>query len=152
MSDRHETRRARGDDRGTALLLAPAGLLILLVLAAISFDLALAFQGKRHLVELAEAAANDAVSAGLDEARIRADGTYCLDPVRVARSVAATIGAGPGDARVVSIEVPAPAGGCATAASITLEARSPYPFGRAVPGMPDDVVLRATGRATSVVR
>jgi Flp pilus assembly protein TadG len=140
------------DERGTALLLAPAGMLILLVLAALSFDLALAFQAKRQLVELAEAAANDAVTAGLDDGRFRAAGTYCLDPTRVARSVAATIGAGSAEVRVVAIDVPAAPGDCATGTAVTLEARSPYPFGRAVPGMPDGVVLRATGRATAVVR
>jgi len=141
-----------GDERGTALLLAPAGMLILLVLAALSFDLALAFQAKRQLVELAEAAANDAVTAGLDDGRFRAGGTYCLDPARVARSVAATVGAGTTEVRVVAVDVPAAPGDCATATAVTLEAHSPYPFGRAIPGMPDGVVLRATGRATAVVR
>lgn len=143
----------RYGEAGSALLLFPAGILILLVLASLSFDLSLAFQRKRQLVELADAAANDAVTAGLDEARLRVDGSYCLDPGRVARSVGRSLEASELQPRVVQVRlITAPGAACPTGVAVTLAARTEYAFARAVPGMPAGAALEATGAATAVTR
>ncbi|MFN0029018.1 MAG: pilus assembly protein TadG-related protein [Acidimicrobiales bacterium] len=147
------TRAPGQTDRGSALLLFPAGLLIVLVLAAIAFDLSWAFQHKRQLVELADAAANDAVSYGLDEARLRRDGSYCLAADRVERSVRATLNASGASVTLQSVQLLTSAGAaCPSAVAITIAATTPQPFSAAVPGLGTAIDQHATGRATAVVR
>jgi len=148
-ADRH---RAIDADGGNTLLLAPAGLLILLLLAAVSFDLTAAFQRKRELVELADAAANDAVSAGIDVDRLRAGGSVCLSAERVARVVAATVAVSELQADVVGVALRGADPRCPTEATIALRTRSPYPFGQVVPGTPQAIELTATGSASVVTR
>ena len=58
-------------ERGSALMLMPAGLLIVLVLASIAVDMSLVHLRKRQAFELAAAAANDAATAGVDQGRVR---------------------------------------------------------------------------------
>ena len=139
-------------ERGSALLLAPAGLLILLVLAALCFDLTLAFQSKRHLVELADAVANDAVTFGLDEARLRTTGAYCLSRDRAIRSVADDLAAAGGDAEVVSVRLIPTGSGCPSEVVVTLRTSSPYPFSRAVFRDSRATSIEAHGRASAVLR
>ncbi len=140
-------------ERGTALLLFPAGLLILLVLAAIAFDLSWAFQHKRQIVELADAAANDAVTYGLDEGRLHQDGAYCLAPDRVERSVRATLNASNAAVTLQSVQLVTPTGaGCPSGVVVTIAASTPQPFSAAVPGLGTETHQQATGRATAVVR
>lgn len=141
------------DDRGSALLLFPAGMLILLVLAALSFDLSLAFQRKRQLIELADAATNDAVTFGLDDTRLRADGSYCLDPGRVARSIEATLSVTDLDVTSAQIRlVTSPGAPCPTGVTVILRSTSDYPFGQAVPGMSPRIELSASSEARAVIR
>ncbi len=140
-------------DRGSALLLFPAGLAILLVLAAIAFDFSWAFQRQRQLVELADAAANDAVSYGLDEARLHQDGAYCLSAARVERSLRATLLASGTPVTLRSVQLLTVDGAaCPTGVAVTIAASTPQPFSAAVPGLGADTDHQATGRATAVVR
>lgn len=143
---------AADPEQGSALLLAPAGLLILLVLAALCFDLTLAFQTKRQLVELADAAANDAVTFGLDEGRLRATGAYCLSRERAVRSVAGDLAATDVDAEIVSVHVMPTGASCPTEVVVTLRTTSPYPFSRAVFRDVVGTTIEARGRAAAVLR
>jgi hypothetical protein len=74
-------------DRGSALMLMPAAVLIVLVLAAIAVDTAVVHLARRDLLHAADAAANDAVTYGLDEDRLRRGGGYRLDHRRVHEAV-----------------------------------------------------------------
>lgn len=74
-------------DAGSVLALVPAAVLVALLLAAIAVDGAIAFTAERRLHAAASAAANDAATYGLDEARYRATGEYRLDPERVDTAV-----------------------------------------------------------------
>lgn len=139
-------------ERGSALLLAPAGLLILLILAALCFDLTLAFQAKRQLVELADAVANDAVTFGLDDVRLRATGSYCLSRERTLGSVAADLAATADDAEIVSVRLVPTSSGCPTEVVVTLRTSSPYPFSRAVFRNVTGTTIVAHGRASAVIR
>ena len=56
----------RRNERGSSLILMPAAVLVLFVLAAIAVDQSLVFMRQRELAEAAQAAANDAAGAGLD--------------------------------------------------------------------------------------
>ena len=74
-------------ERGSVLALVPAGLLVLVLLAAIAVDSSVAYLGRRELAAAADAAANDAVTYGLDEARFRETGKFALDSARVEEAV-----------------------------------------------------------------
>jgi hypothetical protein len=71
-------RRAHGD-RGTALALMPAAVLVLFMLAAIAADNALSFVAQRELFHQAEGAANDASIAALNLPGARAKQSLTLD-------------------------------------------------------------------------
>ena len=49
-------------ERGSSLLLFPAGVLIVMVLAAMAVDTSIAFMGQRELANATAAAANDAAA------------------------------------------------------------------------------------------
>ena len=95
MADR---RYANGDARGSALLLVPAAVLIVVVLGSLAVDSAIVFTAQRQLADAAAAAANDAVTAGLtEEAFYRCEGVR-LNPERVREVVVASL-----DARAADI-------------------------------------------------
>ncbi len=140
-------------EHGSALLLFPAGVLILVVLAALSFDLSWAFQRKRALLELADTAAEEAVTVGLDDARLRADGAYCLDPAHAARAVQAAVDASALGASVVSVRLRDRTGaGCANGVIVQLQAHSDYPFSHAIAGSSAGTTLTATAEAIALTR
>jgi Flp pilus assembly protein TadG len=143
-----------GADDGSALVLFPAGMLALLVLAAIAFDFSIAYQRKRALVDLAATSAADAVTYGLDGERFRATGDYCLDPSRARAAIAEDVAASDLAATVVSVELRADDArpGCATGVEVTLRATAPAFFAKAVPGAADERSLEATMGATAVER
>lgn len=79
-------------ERGSALMLMPAGVLIVLVLGALAADSAILFLGERELADLTAAAANDAATAAISEASFYECGRLELDEER-AYAVAATVAA-----------------------------------------------------------
>jgi hypothetical protein len=73
--------RGRGQ-RGSALLLIPAGFLALLVLAALAIDQARIFGVRRELLDLSASIAADAVAASLDADAYHADGDLVATEAR----------------------------------------------------------------------
>ena len=67
--------------RGSTLLLFPAALLIVVALAAVTVDSAIAFMAQRELANATAAAANDAATEGLSEPLLPA-GPHRTVPVR----------------------------------------------------------------------
>ena len=132
-------------ERGSVLALVPAGLLVLLLLAAIAVDTATEYLARRELAAAADAAANDAATFGLDEARYRETGEFVLDPGRaeeaVRRALAAR-GSAVIDRARITTEVD-PEDGTVT---VTLRSSAHLVFAPVVPGAPHevDVVARAT--------
>jgi len=138
-------RRARGE-RGSVLMLMPVAVLIMFVLGAITVDLTAVRAGQQDLLAAATDAANDAATAGLDEGALRSGQGYRLDPSRawlVAVEVLATKGvldnleAGP--------DVTLNPDGSVT---VSLARRVPHLFARAIPGAPDDELVKATATAS----
>jgi Flp pilus assembly protein TadG len=135
----------RAHDRGTVLMLMPAAVLVLLILGGISFDFAHLFLAKRELTSLAEAAANNAVTHGVDQAAVRRGDGYVLDPDLVVDSVVASVADHApdlhfvGDARVELLS--------ATEVRITITASIDYVFTRAVPGTPGAATVTVTATA-----
>jgi hypothetical protein len=133
-------------------MLFPAGMLILLVLAAIAFDFSIAYQRKRGLLDLAATSAADAATVGLDGDRLRATGRYCLDGRLARLAVEQDVAATDPAATVAAVEFEAPADGCATTVRVTLTTTTPAFFARVIPGTPADRVIRATMQATAIER
>lgn len=77
-------------DEGTALMLMPAGVLIVLILGALAVDSAILFLGERELADLTAAAANDAATAALDPDAFYKCGRLRLDEDQ-AQSVARAV-------------------------------------------------------------
>ncbi len=95
----HRIRGTRGEGRagtselGSALALVPAGFLVLVLLASLAVDSAVAYLGQQQLHDALSAAANDAVTAGLDNSSFYRQGSLVLDPSAVARTVCAAVAA-----------------------------------------------------------
>lgn len=64
------------DERASAMLLVPTGILIVLILASITVDAALGFMAERTAASIASAAANDAASLAFDTEHFRNTGQY----------------------------------------------------------------------------
>jgi len=123
-------------------MLMPAAVMIVMVLGAIAVDLSVVRLGQRELIAAAGDAANDAVTIGLDEAALRAGDGYHLDPERVRESVVDTLAAkGILDdlAEPPSITIDGD-----STVTVRLSRRVPHLFAKALPGAPDDELVRAT--------
>ncbi len=132
-------------ERGSVLMLMPAGVLIVLLLGAISFDLSLVFLRQRQASSVAVDVANDLVSAAFDEQVFRSAGTFELDPDladRLGRSLVDSSDLG-GDVVAFTVDVLG-----ADSVRVTLTVRVDYVFAKAIPGAADGTTV--TARATAV--
>lgn len=133
-------------ERGTVLMLMPVAVLIMFILGAITVDLTAVRAGQQDLLAAATDAANDAATAGLDEAALRAGLGYRIDPARawlVAIEVLATKGI------LDDLEVgPDVTIGPDHSVTVALRRRVPHIFARAIPGAPDDQPVTATVTAS----
>ena len=128
------------------LMLMPAGVLIVLLLGAIAFDLSLVFLRQRQASSLAADVANDLATAAFDEDAFRADGRFELDPRRAAtlgRSLVAISDLG---TEVTDVEV-AVVG--ADSVSVRLVMDVDYVFAKAIPGASNGTTVTATATAVA---
>lgn len=133
----------RRRERGSVLFLFPAGTLVVLVLAAITVDLGLLHVRSRELWSIADAAANDAASGGLDVGALRRTGELRLDPgLATTAAVAAVDTASVDGVRVVSVTV----GGDGREITVVLAREAELVIGRGLPGA-DTRTLTATATA-----
>jgi Flp pilus assembly protein TadG len=136
----------RTSDRGSALLLIPASVLIMLVLASIAVDMSLVHLRQRQALDVAASAANDAVTAGVDTTALRS-GTFAVQPAAARQVVARTVAAsemaphlvGPPEVSVDGDRV-----------EVRLTLRADYLFTGAMPGTPDATTVTALASATAV--
>src|SRR4029077_9125982 len=80
-------------ERGSVLMLVPAGFLVLIILAALAVDNAAAYLGQQQLHDSLAAAANDAVSACLSNRSFYSGGVVTVDRVAAGRVVCLTVAA-----------------------------------------------------------
>lgn len=139
--------RMRGR-RGSALMLVPAGFLVLLLLGAIAVDLSLLFLRQRQASSLVVGLANDLATLALDEEALRATGEYVLDEaaardlgLRLARSSDLSEQLTALEILVVDDDT----------ISVRATVRVEYVFARSLPGARDghEVTASATARAVS---
>jgi len=126
-------------------MLFPAAILIMFILAAITIDLTAVHARQRDLLAAATDAANDAATAGLDEAALRAGLGYRIDQNKawfVAINVLATKGILDDLDNGIDLSI-----GEDGAVTVRLARQVPYVFANAIPGAPDSVTVRATATA-----
>lgn len=68
------------NERGSALLLIPAGIVIVLALGAMTLNASLSYTAERNAASLASEVANDVATIGLDDEHFRSTGEYRLVP------------------------------------------------------------------------
>ena len=80
-----------GDERGSVLALVPAGFLVLIILAALAVDSAVAYEGQQQLHDTLVAAANDAASSAIDRPVFYATGTVAISPSQAGQVVCSSL-------------------------------------------------------------
>jgi Flp pilus assembly protein TadG len=129
-------------------MLFPAGVLVLLILAAITVDSSIAFLGERALADATASAANDAAIEGLSNRSFYEGGQVELNPAdskRIAEArVRDLIDPGRYHGLRVTVEVSPPY--CRVI--VTAEADVDYIFAKAVPGASDEIHVQSTSSAT----
>ena len=128
-------------------MLMPAGVLIVLLLGAMAFDLSVVFLRQRQASSVAVDLANDLATAALDQAAFRADGVYSLDPERAEELGASLAEASDLADAIVELEV-------VVTAPDTVEVRLvvdvAYVFARAIPGSAEGTTVTASATAVAV--
>lgn len=112
-------------------MLIPAAFLVLILLAALAVDSAAAYLGQQQLHDALEAAANDAVTAGLSNGEFYSQGAVVVDPGLAARSVCLDI-ASQSDQDLHDVQVWMAVAGAALRLRATATVAAV--FGRAIPG------------------
>lgn len=131
-----------GRERGSSLLLMPAGALVFVVLGALAVDLSHVHLRQREVVAAVQGAASDAATSAYGEAPFYRRGVVEIDP-RAARAEAeATLRATDPGITITSFAVVE--GGVVV---IEAEAAVDTIFARAVPGGPDRITVTARARA-----
>ena len=133
-------------ERGSTLLLFPAAVVVLLILASIAVDLSTLHLARRELFRAASQAADDAAEV-IDQRAARSDGTVRIDHGAAERVVRFELAVAklPGDL-VGRPTVTFDDSNATVTVGVTMEVRRL--FGRAVPGAPrsDRVTVRVSGR------
>lgn len=137
-------------ERGSAVLLLPAGFVALLVLAAIAVDQSRLFAARRQLLDVAASAANDAVAASVDESAYRRGEGAALAAARAESEVRASL-AGHGLAGRVQSHVTTQQGPSGPQVIVRLESHEPTVFARLAPGGYGTTAIRVTASATFMV-
>ena len=133
--------RGFASDRGTVLVFMPAAVMILVVLGALAVDFTAVHLRQRELENAADAAANDAAAAAVDQQLLRSTGELAIDP-QLARSVVVeSVGA-----RNLPEANIAGATAIGNEVTVTLTMSVDYIFAKAV-GL-DGIDLTATGSAS----
>lgn len=136
----------RRRERGSVLLLMPAGVLIVIILAAITVDFSHLYLERRELLSATSAAANDAASAAVDIEAVRA-GAPLEEAVDLGAAVAraqATLAA-QGVGGTADVQLVNDAGRVGVQVSVTRSVD--YIFVPAVPGGPSSKAVTATSVA-----
>jgi len=138
--------------RGSVLLLFPAAVLIVLVLAAITVDSSIAFLAQRELANATAAAANDAAGRAVDSQAFYQDDRIELDPDAVEAVAVERVRLALDQSRHRGLEVrvaasPPVGPGCPWTVQVSASSRVPYVFAKALPGGPDEASVRATSVA-----
>ncbi len=146
-------RRPPEREGGSTLLLFPAAVLIVVALAAMTVDSAIAFMAQRELMNATAAAANDAATEALSDRSFYEDNRIELSAAAVEAIAVDRVFAVVDTARhhglAVSAEAVPPAGtGCAWTVRVAASSRVDELFGKALPGSSGTVAVSARSSAS----
>lgn len=128
--------------RGSALMLMPAAVLVVFVLGAIAVDQSYVFIRQRDLVVAAQAAANDAVGYGIDVDSFYGGGLVAFDLDRANEAAGAALAArGFSETPLLTLD---PSG---TRLLISVESTVAPLFASAIPGAGDQRISAHTSAA-----
>lgn len=122
---------AARDDRASVLMLMPAAILIVFLLASISIDLSLLFLRQRQASSVAVDVANDLASAAFDEGVFRSTGEFELDPDRADELGRAFVAASDLGSEIEDVQITVLG---ADRVKVRLTVRVEYVFAGAIPG------------------
>lgn len=132
----------RRGERGSSLMLMPAGVLVFIVLGALAVDLSHVHLAQREVIVAVQAAAGDAAAASYDEGAFYRRGAVVVDAVAARAEAQAALAASDLSIRITSFTV-TPGG------EVVIRAAAPVEtiFARALPGGPSTITVTATARA-----
>lgn len=136
----------RSRQRGSVLMLMPAGVLIVLLLGAIAFDLSLVFLRQRQASSIAGDVANDLATQAVDEAEFRATGEFRLDPDRADEIGRLLLAQSDVAGDIVDLDVDVVG---TDSVQVTVVLRVEYVFAEAIPGANDSTEVQATATAVA---
>jgi len=136
----------KGREAGSAWVLAPAAILVLMVLASITVDSAVVFLGQRQLGDSAASAAYDAAHA-ISQAAFYQDGEIELDPATATALADRAVTEDHLSAVTLVGEPQVTVSGATVCVRLTGVVQ--VIFARAIPGAPRQAVVHATARATA---
>ncbi len=132
--------------RGSALLLVPAGVLIFIILAAITVDFSHLYLAKRELHSVASAVANDAAGLGIDATAIREGATpteaFSVQQAREAGQASFLAQDADGTVQIILTTRDG-----RPAISVTVQKQVRYIFAPGVPGGPSQHTVAVTAYA-----
>ena len=139
--------------RGSTLLLFPAALLIMVALAAVTVDSAIAFMAQRELVNATAAAANDAATEALSDRAFYESDRIELSPSAVESVAVDRVFQLVNTARHAGLTVTAEASppataGCSWTVRVSASSRVDELFGKAMPGSSGQVAVHAQSTAS----
>ncbi len=140
-------------EEGSTLLLFPAALLIMVALAGMTVDSAIAFMAQRQLVNATAAAANDAAAEAMSDSSFYEDNRIelsasAVEAIAVDRVHRLIDTARHHDLTVTAEAVPPVAAGCPWTVRVAASSRVDELFGRAVPGSSGTVAVTARSSAS----
>lgn len=134
------------EERASVLLLVPAAVLVLVVLAAVAVDSAAVFLGQRDLANAAAAAATDATSA-ISQSAFYDQGVVELDPAAAREVVDASLASQ--DLHGVALRWPPEVQVSGAQVCVALSGTVQPIFGRAFPRLVRPVAVSARATATA---
>jgi len=146
-------RRHSDRERGSTLLLFPAAFLIMIALAAMTVDNAIAFLARRELLNATAAAANDAATLAISDTSFYRGNRVELSPSGV-RAIAVDrintlVDRSRHQGLFVQAEAVPPAGaGCAWTVRVTASSRVDKVFAKALPGSSGQFAIKAQSVAS----
>lgn len=135
-------------DRASVLMLMPAGVLVVLLLGAIAFDLSLVFLRQRQASSLAVDVANDLATWAFDEDAFRADGRFQLDADRADDLGRTLVEASDLGEHVIDVEVVVVG---PDAVEVRVVVQVDYVFAKAIPGASDGTTVEAAATAVAAI-
>jgi hypothetical protein len=127
-------------------MLMPAGVLVVLLLGAMAFDLSVVFLRQRQASSLAVDVANDLATAALDEEALRSGEGFRLDPERADDLALDLVAASDLAEHVRDLEVTVTA---PDVVEVRVVLAVEYVFARAIPGTSDGTTVEAAATAVS---